>query len=356
MKQKFTPIYQQIETYLNELIEKNQHEIKFKLPSENQLAKKFNASRMTVQRALRNLQDSGKIVRIQGKGSYINSDRLTNDADRIGPVYLLLPDIERQYSREVINGAHAYFQDQGIDLSISMTNNVSEIEKNKIRTIVSRHCPGILLFPVIHMTYHSELLNLALQNYPVVIVGNSLPGMNFSSVHCDYYRQLYRTVSHLVKKGHRNIGYMSEMSQNSSTYKERIRGYTDSMAKHVNIKSVKLLELDFYPEAQQPIDKAKIESSIHTFLRENPDMTALITTNLALDSISSYLDNTDRPDLSLVVIDAPEHAEPFKSGDRMIIDQHPFMIGQLAAEQLYNQIVNHDPPREIITDDELLEY
>lgn len=42
-----------------------------KVPSETQLAKAFNASRMTANRALKELTDEGRIVRVQGVGSFV---------------------------------------------------------------------------------------------------------------------------------------------------------------------------------------------------------------------------------------------------------------------------------------------
>jgi len=42
-----------------------------KIPSETQLAREFNASRMTANRALKELTEEGRIVRIQGVGSFV---------------------------------------------------------------------------------------------------------------------------------------------------------------------------------------------------------------------------------------------------------------------------------------------
>jgi GntR family histidine utilization transcriptional repressor len=42
-----------------------------KIPSETQLAKTFNASRMTANRALKELTEEGRIVRVQGVGSFV---------------------------------------------------------------------------------------------------------------------------------------------------------------------------------------------------------------------------------------------------------------------------------------------
>lgn len=163
---KLLPIYRQIEEYIKELIEQNQHVPNYKLPSENQLANKFGASRITVQKALNNLQDENIIRRIQGKGTFVNTDDTLSLSSLTRTIYLLLPDIDRKYSRQVIEGANEYLNENNINLAIGMTNNNPELEKAKIESAVKQRALGIILFPVIHQTYHNAFLKLALSELP----------------------------------------------------------------------------------------------------------------------------------------------------------------------------------------------
>jgi GntR family histidine utilization transcriptional repressor len=48
----------------------------FQVPSEEELAGEFGASRLTVRRALRELQDAGVLVRIQGRGTFVVGPRV----------------------------------------------------------------------------------------------------------------------------------------------------------------------------------------------------------------------------------------------------------------------------------------
>ena len=67
------PLYMSMRKYLLELIENNKHTPDFKLPSENQLALKFNASRITAKNAILSLEKDGLIYRKQGKGTFIST-------------------------------------------------------------------------------------------------------------------------------------------------------------------------------------------------------------------------------------------------------------------------------------------
>lgn len=348
---KLLPIYRQIEEYIKELIEQNQHVPNYKLPSENQLANKFGASRITVQKALNNLQDENIIRRIQGKGTFVNTDDTLSLSSLTRTIYLLLPDIDRKYSRQVIEGANEYLNENNINLAIGMTNNNPELEKAKIESAVKQRALGIILFPVIHQTYHDAFLKLALSNYPIVLVGHMLPGLNFSSVYCDYYQQIHHTVSILIEKGHQHIGYISEVSKNNTTFQHRFQGYKDCLVSHFGIQAVYNIELNFYPEDSQSVAECDIKKAINAFLDGQPEMSALITTNLALEYILEYTnEHPQKKNMQVIVIDEPEYPGIIRNQKVAVINQMPKKIGRIAAEQLLDQIMNNAAPKKITTE------
>ncbi len=65
------PIYAQLEEFLIEKIEKEELKPTDLIPSENELAKKYQISRMTVKKAIDSLTMKGYAERIQGKGTYV---------------------------------------------------------------------------------------------------------------------------------------------------------------------------------------------------------------------------------------------------------------------------------------------
>jgi GntR family transcriptional regulator len=65
------PRHAQISRHLREAIEQNIYGPKEKLPSEKELAAKFNVSRITVRRALQTLENENLIRRSQGLGSFV---------------------------------------------------------------------------------------------------------------------------------------------------------------------------------------------------------------------------------------------------------------------------------------------
>ena len=65
------PLYQKVKTYLLGQIDQGLWPVNHRLPSEHELVAQFKVSRMTVNRALRELTDEGRLVRLQGVGTFV---------------------------------------------------------------------------------------------------------------------------------------------------------------------------------------------------------------------------------------------------------------------------------------------
>lgn len=69
------PLHKQISDWLKKEIEAGSLDKDEKLPSENELAEKFDVSRVTVRRALQTLENDRLIYRCQGLGSFVTDQR-----------------------------------------------------------------------------------------------------------------------------------------------------------------------------------------------------------------------------------------------------------------------------------------
>jgi len=73
------PLYKQIKHHIRERIRSGEWPAEHLVPSENTLVREFGASRMTVNRALRELVDEGLIVRVQGLGTFVNTGKAQSE-------------------------------------------------------------------------------------------------------------------------------------------------------------------------------------------------------------------------------------------------------------------------------------
>lgn len=76
MTQTGHPLYEQIKNAIDRRIEATEWPADFQVPAESELAAEFGASRLTVRRALRELQAEGVLIRIQGRGTFVVGPRM----------------------------------------------------------------------------------------------------------------------------------------------------------------------------------------------------------------------------------------------------------------------------------------
>src|SRR5271169_3808326 len=65
------PLYLQVKRHILDNIGSGKWSAATRVPSENEIVKSFKVSRMTANRALRELRDEGVLVRIAGVGSFV---------------------------------------------------------------------------------------------------------------------------------------------------------------------------------------------------------------------------------------------------------------------------------------------
>lgn len=70
------PLYQQLQTILQEEIESGKRAAGTRIPTENELSEQYNVSRVTVRKALAGLSDQGYLERKSGKGTFVAEKKL----------------------------------------------------------------------------------------------------------------------------------------------------------------------------------------------------------------------------------------------------------------------------------------
>ncbi|MFP3928991.1 MAG: histidine utilization repressor [Desulfobacteraceae bacterium] len=69
------PLYQQVKDYILERLKTGEWAPGTRVPSENELTRELGASRMTVNRAVRELSAEGHLVRLQGVGTFVSEQK-----------------------------------------------------------------------------------------------------------------------------------------------------------------------------------------------------------------------------------------------------------------------------------------
>ncbi len=95
--------YERIKRFIQDGIDAGDWESGTRIPSENQLAEQFSLSRMTVNRAIKELEADGVVERVQGKGTFVAPPRPLKSVLQIQGIDAEIRSRGNQYSCRVLS-------------------------------------------------------------------------------------------------------------------------------------------------------------------------------------------------------------------------------------------------------------
>ncbi len=182
------PLYQVIFEHYKEKIVSGELNPGDQLPTEMKIAKDFSVSRITATRALKELELSNYIHRIQGSGSYVNEqDWKKEDSNKINKntpsiISLVLPFNRNKSSADLLSGIENITKKNNYFVTFHNYTNNPIKEKKIINQIVSSGSHGIIFYPSEtpqNMNLYSKLI---IDNFPVVLIDRTIPGLELSLV------------------------------------------------------------------------------------------------------------------------------------------------------------------------------
>ena len=338
------PIYQKIREYLLRLIEENKDKKNFKLPSENQLAIKFGASRICAKRALGLLEAENYIYRMQGKGSFINENRgsarppeyaKSGRAARRRQVALIIPSLASEFIIALCYYINTRFLERDIVTSLYVTNQRQDLESQIIREAVQFGVSGLIIFPVDNEKYSYEILKLTLNDFPVVILDRKLTGLNLNMVASAHFESAYDVTRLLLKKGLRRIYFLSPQAELPSSARERLDGFK---AAFIDCKTLydKDLEVGVGP------DRGEYAAILDRLVGPRGDAEALIlpsgATALVLREIFAKYGEAARDPVVVFYDNEQASFEVLGHKKTLILQQNTRELGTAAADCLYQKI------------------
>jgi len=78
-----TPLYIQIKESISSAISLGEWEPDMQIPSERELCKKYNVSRITVRQAIADAENAGLLYKIQGKGTFVQAPKIGQGLSKI---------------------------------------------------------------------------------------------------------------------------------------------------------------------------------------------------------------------------------------------------------------------------------
>lgn len=324
-----------------------------KLPKESVLAQEFFVSRITTKSALKRLVDEGLIVRIRGKGSFVNGRSIpplmAANAQAMkysdAPIALVMGGYTSAFGLDILNGAIQEAQRRHVHLIVNTTNNAQSQETEIISSLMASGVQGVIIQPVHGETYSKHLIQAIYSGFPIVMLDRRMQGIDAPFVGVDNRALSCRAVEKLIEHGHRNIAFLSLPDERSSTIQERMEGFLDACVNNrimVN-KDLWLINLnamfDQPPELFNPAEiYRRYVTRIEAHLRDHPEITAIFGTEYLVSKAAwealRRLGKRVPHDVSLVSFDMD--SSYVGSHTMSYIKQPQYEMGKKAVEMLLN--------------------
>ncbi|OME80683.1 GntR family transcriptional regulator [Paenibacillus sp. FSL A5-0031] len=354
-----TPLYQKIQDYIRELIATEGLKAGDRIPTEKDLMKLFNVSKITVVNAMVGLANDGIISRVPGKGSFVSNDGPV-EVDEIVPatptvgleraatqnktrmIGLVMPSIYDYFAIRLVEGVQRALREKGYRSMILLSEGDVDKEKEAFKTLKEFGTDGLLVFPVDEENYNEEILNMKFNGYPFVLIDRFLPGVETNYIAADGRLGTSLAVEYMWELGHREIAICSDSPLQTVTVQERIEGYMDALKNKGALINPAHIITDFNVSSLEDAEK----HPLYRYIR-NRMATAYITLNgrlaVRIYQMARQAGLRVPEDLSIISFDDPTSiVDEFSLFTH--INQFEHDMGYRAASTLINIIENGVDP------------
>lgn len=343
---KRVPLYKQIQQFFLDNIQQGNWKPEEKIPSENELSKQFNVSRITIKKALDELVESGLVYRIQGKGTFLASDygsepviyehKSVSAEQKNKLIAVMMPRVNTLFNAAILNQIEQTLASDGYRMIVCQTKDSQHVEEQSIKAVLEIGVQGIIIYPAEGETYNEEVLRLTLEGFPIVLIDRYFRGIDANSVCSDNIDGAYQATKYLLGLGHSRIGIISSKHQGTTSIEDRIAGHEKALADFDIPIDHRLYNLNL-----EIMNRAENVAKIQEFLKANHDLTAIFAISNGLDVLkAAKISEIDIPnDLSVIMFDDHDYAQFFNQAPTCI-KQDERAIGESAANLVISSIKN----------------
>lgn len=345
-----TPLskYQIIKMQILEDIEKGVYENNDKIPSENELCKLYDTSRITVRKALDELTARGILYRLQGVGSFVKTDVKNEETADIDKILLVLPNYPELFSSGIVSDMLIGIEEVLADTDFSFVT-VMEPRNEEDNIKFTQNILDIKPVGIIYSFYFNKDLQGQLKelNIPIVFLDSEPNDNMFDVVTGEDFESAYRVTQLLLMEGYRKIGFYSQWDVSFSTCKLRCEGIKQALRdSNIETKDGWFSVSTNNPIYHEAISRFDAVSDIKNYLKRNRELEALIamndSTSLATYKAAAELGMSIPKDLKLISY-GNYNWTAFYEGGLTSYEQYFSNYGKEAAKLVLQRINNEIP-------------
>ena len=246
--------YQELCEWILQNIREGNFKHRSRIPSEHFLCQKFQVSRQTVRRAIRDLIDRGFLRSEQGKGTFV-INRKTQHSKTIGVLVSFTYDF---LFTDVLRGIEEVMGEAGYGIELGITDNRIEKEEAFLLRMLESDIAGLIIegtrttFPNPNVVLLNKLRAKGVQ---IVFIHNSYADFPCDSIVMEDAESSRTMVNKLIEMGHTRIagifkgddiqgirryeGYVSALYENGIPIDENLIGwFYENYYENVHLKTI----------------------------------------------------------------------------------------------------------------------
>ncbi len=337
-------LWREIAEALRQDIESGRYKVGETMPTEEAVTREWDVSRMTVHRAMQELQRCGLVARRRGSGTIV-TDPL---ARAVGQVALVFPNWLNLLEIELMRGISAGFG-EGQQILFCDTRGAADVEARQLRRM-RKQAAGILCIPTCDRANTPLMQGLAASGYPLVCVDRVPQGVAADAVVTDNYGASVEALRHLAARGHRRIAHFTHGVLEVSSVRERYQAFLDVTRELGEAQPERLVRR--FPHGDEDFEQITqlAQDALFALLHGKNPPTAVFCMNDFV--LGALLEACER--LGVRVPDDLEIASfndalllPTLASRLHLVQQQPHLIGQMAAERLLRRMRGEALPPEV---------
>jgi DNA-binding LacI/PurR family transcriptional regulator len=143
---------------------------------------------------------------------------------KLNAVGILLPDIANPFSAELISGMKSVFDAEGYTTFIATANRSVKEETASLQAFIDHRVDGLVVATRGTSMGDKVLKAIAQQRIPMVTIGRPVCFRGIDSVTANHYQGAFDAVTHLVRLGHKRIGFIGIAPEDGKLLR-RYQGY-----------------------------------------------------------------------------------------------------------------------------------
>ena len=254
------------------------------LPNRNALSRQCGVARVTLERAISELIGEGRLVSVDGRGTYrtASGSARASTEGAASPTLnerawaLLVYSVTKGTAPVIVRSVEDFTSRHGINLIVCNTDNDPQKEIDCLRRLYDYGVSGIIVIPSTHSGPNWEILDaLRQKGVSVVACSRQVPGHDNPGVFQNFFQSGFLATEHLLHLGCRRIAYFA--ASRYSTIEDRLQGYLAALnlhnTQHPDDPAREGLGLS------QSVPSESVEALFEEFLRAHPDTDGIYVFN-----------------------------------------------------------------------------